>query len=122
MAKRTKPKDEAEFLAAIHADPKDDAARMVFADWLLQKNDPRGELINVQCELAALDPGDPYAPRAIALDTRQLELLQQHEETWARRRPVLPAAHEARARRKSDRRGGSGRARALGGSEASHLA
>ena len=36
---------EAELLAAIHADPRDDAPRLVYADWLLERGDVRGELI-----------------------------------------------------------------------------
>lgn len=35
-------------LAAIHADPYDDGRRAVYADWLLEQNDPHGELINLQ--------------------------------------------------------------------------
>lgn len=35
-------------LAAIHADPGDEAARLVCADWLQEQNDPHGELIALQ--------------------------------------------------------------------------
>lgn len=35
----------AELEAAIVADPSDPARRLVFADWLLERRDPRGELI-----------------------------------------------------------------------------
>jgi uncharacterized protein (TIGR02996 family) len=38
-------------LAAIHADPADDAPRLVYADALLQQGDPRGEWIALQCTL-----------------------------------------------------------------------
>jgi uncharacterized protein (TIGR02996 family) len=37
--------DEATLLAAIAADPDDDAQRLVYADWLIAHADPRGELI-----------------------------------------------------------------------------
>jgi uncharacterized protein (TIGR02996 family) len=42
--------EEAAFLAAIRAAP-DDGPRQVYADWLVQRGDPRGEMINIQCEL-----------------------------------------------------------------------
>ncbi|HEU0036238.1 MAG TPA: TIGR02996 domain-containing protein [Kofleriaceae bacterium] len=37
-----------ELLSAIDADPDDDAARRVYADWLLDQGDSRGELIHLQ--------------------------------------------------------------------------
>lgn len=40
--------DEAALIAAIEAAPDDDAPRMVYADWLLERGDPRGELIQIQ--------------------------------------------------------------------------
>ncbi len=50
-AKPKKPvggKDEASLLAAIYANPADDAPRHVLADLLQEKNDPRGEFIALQ--------------------------------------------------------------------------
>ena len=37
-----------ELRAAIAADPEDDAVRRVYADWLLEAGDSRGELIHLQ--------------------------------------------------------------------------
>jgi uncharacterized protein (TIGR02996 family) len=37
-------------LAAIYNDPHDIARRLVYADALLEQNDPRGELITLQCQ------------------------------------------------------------------------
>lgn len=37
-----------ELLAAVHADPADDARRAVYADWLLEQNDLHGELVHLQ--------------------------------------------------------------------------
>jgi uncharacterized protein (TIGR02996 family) len=37
--------DEAKLLAAIAADPEDESARLVYADWLIAHGDRRGELI-----------------------------------------------------------------------------
>jgi uncharacterized protein (TIGR02996 family) len=39
-------------LAAVIAAPDDDGPRLVLADYLIQRGDPRGELIVVQCKLA----------------------------------------------------------------------
>lgn len=44
---------EADFLAAIIANPDDDAPRLIFADWLAENGqDDRAEFIRVQCKLA----------------------------------------------------------------------
>lgn len=39
---------EDELLAAIYAAPDDDEPRFVYMDWLLQRDDPRGELMSLQ--------------------------------------------------------------------------
>ena len=62
---------EDDLLAAIVAAPSDDAPRLVFADWLSERGDPRGEQIAVEIALArtALDAPErgPLAERAKAL-------------------------------------------------------
>ena len=52
---------EAALLAAIHANLDDDAARLVYGDWLIERGDVRGEILTLQlrfpqrtAELAAL--------------------------------------------------------------------
>jgi uncharacterized protein (TIGR02996 family) len=50
-----------ELLAKIHADPTDDRARLVYADWLLERGDPRGEFIALQLG-ARRDPARGAAP------------------------------------------------------------
>ncbi len=47
--------DHAGFIDAICSDPEDIQARLIYADWLEERGDPRGEFIRVQCELAACD-------------------------------------------------------------------
>ena len=42
-----------ELLAQILAAPDDDAPRLVYADWLLERGDARGELIQLSCLAAA---------------------------------------------------------------------
>ncbi len=68
-SERAKAKGEAEFLAAIYADLDDDAVRQVFADWLLDRGDPRGELIALQLAGVQLP--------------RQTILLNRHGRAWA---------------------------------------
>jgi uncharacterized protein (TIGR02996 family) len=64
-----------EFLRAIIERPDDDGVRLVFADWLLEREDPRGELIALQ-----------YAKRARALGAsearREGALLKTYQRTW----------------------------------------
>src|SRR5262245_53427650 len=74
------------FLQDILDDPDDDAVRLIFADWLTEQDDPRGEFIRVQCELAGLSPGEPRWP---GLDQRQRDLLLAHQEEWAGPLPGL---------------------------------
>ena len=54
---------EAAFLAAILADPDDDAPRLIYSDWLDQQGrGERAEFIRVQCTLAEMgDDGLPVA-------------------------------------------------------------
>ena|GEM_PF-2564964 len=59
-------------LAACHRDPDDDTPRLVLADWLQEHDDPRGELMRLQCRLAAMPAGDPE------YDT----LFELHQQWW----------------------------------------
>jgi uncharacterized protein (TIGR02996 family) len=43
--------EEAGFLRAIAADPADDTNRLVYADWLDERGDPRGEYIRLRLQL-----------------------------------------------------------------------
>ena len=46
--------DDAAFLSAIQANPNDELARLVYADWLDEKGDRRGGYLRAECELAAI--------------------------------------------------------------------
>ena len=61
----------AELHAAILAHPADDQARQVYADWLQERGDPRGELIALQ-----LAPPSPAATRRIRA------LITEHGKRW----------------------------------------
>jgi uncharacterized protein (TIGR02996 family) len=67
------------FLHDILAHPDDDAPRLIYADWLDEHNDPRGEFIRLQCALAQLSDEDPHR---WPLELREQELLSGHEERW----------------------------------------
>lgn len=62
------------FLAAILADPFDDQPRLVYADYLDEQGDPRGEFIRVQCELAK--PQHEKCNLQCALRRRERELFE----------------------------------------------
>jgi uncharacterized protein (TIGR02996 family) len=48
MAKKKKPSsDETPFLTAIDAEPAGRTARLIYADWLEERGDSRGELIRI---------------------------------------------------------------------------
>jgi uncharacterized protein (TIGR02996 family) len=67
------------FLRAILQNPDDDTPRLVYADWLEERDDPRGEFIRVQCRLARMGADDTFRPE---LEARERELLARHGEEW----------------------------------------
>jgi uncharacterized protein (TIGR02996 family) len=68
------------FLQAVCDAPDDEGLRLIFADWLEERDAPRGEFIRVQCALARLPAADP---RRAGLRGRERELLAAHEDEWA---------------------------------------
>ncbi len=68
------------FVREIAAHPEDDGPRLVFADWLDERGDERGEFIRVQCELHGMAPRDPRRPE---LESRQLRLWRRNSKGWA---------------------------------------
>jgi uncharacterized protein (TIGR02996 family) len=71
--------DASAFLEAIRDDPDDVTTRLVFADWLEERGDPRGEFIRVRCALASWVP---ELERRAELQRREQELLDQHMREW----------------------------------------
>lgn len=70
---------EAAFEQAILDDPADDARRLVYADWLEERGDLRGEYLRVETALAKTDPADPrYGP----LRERVSRLRNDVDRTW----------------------------------------
>lgn len=71
--------DDLTFIQAIQASPGDEIPRLVYADWLDDQGDPRGELIRVQCEIARRPANDLERKR---LQQRADELLEDYGELW----------------------------------------
>jgi uncharacterized protein (TIGR02996 family) len=70
---------DTDFLQTIILTPDDNAARLVYADWLEERGDPRGEFIRLQIERSRISRKDPrFAP----LSTRESILLVKHEKEW----------------------------------------
>src|SRR5919197_4498856 len=86
--------EEAAFLDRVCADPDDDAPRLIFADWLDERADPRGEFIRVQVALARMPADDP---RAADLQDREATLLARYHARWSE--PLKGAAGWAEFRR-----------------------
>lgn len=68
---------ERALLAAIHADPTSDGPRAIYLDLLLERGDPRAELLALQL---APRPAEPDAARA--RDARCDELVRRHQAAW----------------------------------------
>jgi uncharacterized protein (TIGR02996 family) len=79
-AARAAEETRVKLLRAIFEDPDDDGPRLVYADWLQEQGDPRGELISVQCTLAT---GPEFHSQRLSLRQRERELLELHGEAWA---------------------------------------
>lgn len=72
--------EESRLLEHICADPADDQPRLIYADWLDERDDPRGEFIRVQIALARLPDDDARRP---GLLDREAVLLAQHHARWS---------------------------------------
>jgi uncharacterized protein (TIGR02996 family) len=66
-------KKNRDFLEKIYADPADDALRQVYADWLVEQGNPRGEFINLQFQRLRDGKGKPG---------RERTLLDEHWREW----------------------------------------
>lgn len=85
--------EELAFLARIRDEPDDDGPRLIFADWLDERGDPRGEFIRLQCALARLPADDP---RREDLRHREQAILQNHQAVWTASLQGLAAGYEFR--------------------------
>lgn len=67
------------FLAEIRENPDDPAGYAVFADWLEEKGDPRGEFMNIQLQL---ENEKLRAPSRKKLQEQEKTLLKKHQRDW----------------------------------------
>jgi len=70
---------ERAFLDAIRAEPDDATHRLVFADWLDDRGDPRGPFIRCQVRAEQLPACDPAR---LALEEEAADLLERHRGDW----------------------------------------
>jgi uncharacterized protein (TIGR02996 family) len=75
------------FLEAILAAPEDDTSRLIYADWLEERGDPRAEFIRLQCARAQLKRDDPFGYHEATL--REKALLEAHRRKWTGLPPCL---------------------------------
>jgi uncharacterized protein (TIGR02996 family) len=73
---------EADLVAGIVAAPDDDAPRTVYGDWLLDRGDPRGDLLIAQCALARADADDRPIAETGPLRDRVRALIASHGASW----------------------------------------
>jgi uncharacterized protein (TIGR02996 family) len=74
--------DEQKFLAAIRKQPDDRVTRLVYADWLQDRDDSRGELIRIEEEMRHLPI---YSDLYWQLKPRRKELLMLAEKPWLKK-------------------------------------
>ena len=87
---------ERNLIEAIRRRPDSDLPRLMYADWLEERSDPRGELIRVQCLLARMSP---MAGGWAELEARERRLLSDHYEAWIEEPLVLNGVRRAEFRR-----------------------
>jgi uncharacterized protein (TIGR02996 family) len=70
------------FVEAILASPEDHSLRLIYADWLEERGDLRGELLRIEHEMRGL----PIASRRYwELKPRRSELRERCDREWLRR-------------------------------------
>lgn len=72
-------RDEQPFLDEINAAPYDDGPRLIYADWLEDRGDDRGEYLRLEVELNGLTEDDALFKE---LSPRLLELRKSIEAGW----------------------------------------
>jgi uncharacterized protein (TIGR02996 family) len=94
--------EEEGFLQSVQAHPGDTGLRLVYADWLEERGDVRGEFIRVQEEMNALPA---YSDRYAELKPRRNALREQIDAGWRaklgypRHRPMFTQLPERRVER-----------------------
>jgi uncharacterized protein (TIGR02996 family) len=78
------------FLAAISASPEDDTVRLIYADWLEERGDVRGEYLRLLCALAALPQRQSKKRKLLQARLQQLRATINPDWQWivARRKSL----------------------------------
>jgi uncharacterized protein (TIGR02996 family) len=92
VAKRKQPKranakklgarlvgDERALVATVERVPRDHTARLVYADWLDERSDPRGEYLRLLCEVAQSTEANARREQCVA---RLQQLRADFADTW----------------------------------------
>jgi uncharacterized protein (TIGR02996 family) len=75
------------FIAAVLAEPEDDTPRLVYADWLEERGDPRAEFLRAECQLRKLSSTEDSFP---ALRTRLEQVSLTLDPDWVALVRTLP--------------------------------
>ena len=67
------------FVRALAANPMDETTALVFADWLDEHDNPRGELLRIQTALARWEPD---WQKRVELQLREQQIIQSLEGSW----------------------------------------
>lgn len=94
MARKKTTFEEDAFVQQIVATPDDDAPRLIYADWLEERGDPRGEFIRLQCQRAAITRHHPDWENLLA---KESALLKRFGSEW--QQPIQRYASHARFER-----------------------
>jgi uncharacterized protein (TIGR02996 family) len=70
---------EAGFIQAIREAPHDEAVRLIYADWLDERGDARGEFLRLESHLRTVDAQEPRRPADLA---RWLDLRDRVPADW----------------------------------------
>src|SRR5262245_50305356 len=85
--------EESGFLRAITEQPGDDTNRLVYADWLEERSDPRADFLRAECRLAAVKSDD----HRLLLLAPLLRLARGCDRSWLQvvsRVPIPPVTCE----------------------------
>jgi uncharacterized protein (TIGR02996 family) len=74
--------DERAFLAAILESPDDDSTKLVYADWLEERGDPRGEYLRLMVQARRQRAVTPEQRRHQKLSTQLAALRTRQAEDW----------------------------------------
>jgi uncharacterized protein (TIGR02996 family) len=88
-ARVTDPKERA-FLEGIRVNPRDNSFRLVYADWLEERDDPRAEYVRVLCEWLTCQPA-----REQELIERERKLRAHLDRGWLARIRGMPVSEKS---------------------------